>query len=453
MPLSKRDFLKTGFLSIIAAPFIGGMKLPPAPSPVVAPPPPLPSDVNPVEIVANKISREQRYWREQIIKQYGSMDAYKAEQQRKMLVSFEEEYGIRGCDDGALRLMDDETRKKAEAFMMEYDEKLMKAKMMKIVVKFPKLNEPFKNIGGGDPSKNYSRESLPEIRRHWFDFRTAISSRGGVTIDERPLWQFDGDTYDPNVVYLIPHKCKTDGAFPPSCLFYAQTVFPNYFTIDPDGWGADLSFLSDKNFGKMSSLTTKKLSLAASARERTSSGNSKFSQPAIRGSISKTPYILFVCQIPHDEAIVRFSKVSVADALRDAIRLSRAVGIDLIVKGHPVNPGAMMPLWEIAAAAGVRWVDDISIHDCLTAPCVAAFMVNSGVGFEALLMGVPVYHYGRAEYAKVATFVTPGDLGDGWCPTPVVDAEVDIFVGSFLERCFDVKDFISFQQVEKLFLK
>ena len=49
----------------------------------------------------------------------------------------------------------------------------------------------------------------------------------------------------------------------------------------------------------------------------------------------------------------------------------------------------MIPLKQLTQEAGAEWVEDVSIHDCL-AGAERVFMVNSGVGFEAILHGKPV---------------------------------------------------------------
>jgi len=134
---------------------------------------------------------------------------------------------------------------------------------------------------------------------------------------------------------------------------------------------------------------------------RMNDNQSKFDQPVYqsREKINlPNDYVFFPCQIPHDETIKFHSDVTVEEALERTCVATQEIGMNLVVKGHPVNPGSMQSLKEIVKNyPHVIWYDNVSIHQLIqTARCTIT--VNSGVGFESLLHKVPVVTFGRSEY-------------------------------------------------------
>ena len=84
------------------------------------------------------------------------------------------------------------------------------------------------------------------------------------------------------------------------------------------------------------------------------------------------------------------------------IDVCQELGLQVIVKGHPVNPGSMVPLKKITNRYdNAVWMENINIYDILP-KAKAVVMVNSGTGMESLLHHKPVIMFGRAEYSCVA---------------------------------------------------
>lgn len=275
--------------------------------------------------------------------------------------------------------------------------------MQKVLVLHPRLDVPFKKTEDIIPSKNYS--NLIPIRKHWQNFYTNLIARhmgkkDSVTIVELPLWQFDDgylrsviDKYD--LIY-VPHKTKKDYTVQSDNLrFVMQTVFPDYFTIDKNGWGASLSYLPiDMNCGAH-------VDYYSMFKARAAINVSKFEQPMKSTTFPYTNYILFVCQIPHDEVIKNYSKVSVIEALHKVLEFGQLNAKNVLVKGHPVNPGSMYELAELTEKYDcAKYVDNISIHDALN-NANSVVMVNSGVAFEAMLYNKRIFRFGDAEYRQV----------------------------------------------------
>jgi hypothetical protein len=231
-------------------------------------------------------------------------------------------------------------------------------------------------------------------------------SRGdSVEIIEAPLWQFDEldfTSFQVDRLY-IPHReliTWKNHSVPKHAelVFYMQSVFPERFYVDLQGFAGGASFYPIKepelSIGDEYGPWFDKLAARGSA------GISKFDQPSMGAWNPDFKYHLFACQIPHDQTILYHSDVKVEEALerllKDMAVLSPAMKV--VVKGHPVNPGSMAELKKITLnhPNGV-WIENFNIHDVIE-KAEAVHVVNSGTGMEALLHKKTVYTYGRCEY-------------------------------------------------------
>lgn len=276
--------------------------------------------------------------------------------------------------------------------------------MKKVLILKPRLDVMFKK--GPVPME---RGPIAPIRIHWKNFVELCyeehRKRGdNVQILELPLWQFTPkiiEDINPNIVY-IPHRESHSFSVssPIEARYYMQTVFPWRFYVDSKGFAGGASFYPLKLFK-----TTDSTQWFDKLREYSLSGKSKFDQPQKGRALTDKvePYIFFACQIPHDETIKHHSAVTVEQALEETLKASQKHKYNVIVKGHPVNPGSMENLKKISTKyTNSIWVDDVSIHD-LIPKAKAVVVVNSGVGMESLLYLKPVITFGRAEY-DVVTF-------------------------------------------------
>ncbi len=272
--------------------------------------------------------------------------------------------------------------------------------MRKVLILQPRLDVMFKK--GPVPME---RGPVIPIRVYWQKFVDAVKlehlQRGDIVrAVELPNWQFSPDLvdmYKADLTY-IPHKEKHNfDCGDANVLYYMQMVIPHLFMVDPQGWCAGASnWPIAPSKGKVNRIAVNTL------RARIDSNESKFDQPKQTGAFPKG-YIFFPCQIPHDETIKYHSDVSVADALLETIDFASGAGLNVIVKGHPVNRASCEPLRKITEKYSkvAHWVDDVSVHDLLSG-CEAVFTINSGVGVEAILHNKPVFVFGRADYNDVA---------------------------------------------------
>ncbi|HTR86572.1 MAG TPA: hypothetical protein VMI56_18970 [Reyranella sp.] len=226
-----------------------------------------------------------------------------------------------------------------------------------------------------------------------------------LEVETRPLWQFELEAMQKkarqNDRLYFPHKLRSQFPIGDNALYYKKAPLDEY-TVDPAGWGASLSFLPPPLV-----FSAEAEELFVRLRGRIARNESGFDQPAPGSRPVAGPYSLFVCQVPHDETIQFHSTVTVAQALTAVIAYCERRGVTLVVKGHPANPEAMQPLRALTdASRAARWVRDVSIHTCL-AGADRVYLVNSGVGFEALLHDKTVIRFGHAEYDCVTPMSAP----------------------------------------------
>ena len=319
--------------------------------------------------------------------------------------------------------------------------------MSKVAILFPRLDVMFKE--GPVPE---ARGPIAPIRVHWQNVGDRIlqahRSKGDwVQYIEKPLWQFTPEfveSVEADIVY-IPHK--SSDTFPvkgKEVRYYMQSVFPFQFYIDSKGFAGGAScypfdFDKDREIAPGS--------FYAQMQARALTGESKFEQPASKDLKINTDYVLFLCQIPHDETIIYHSDVNVFDALKHTIMATKELNIPLIVKGHPVNPNSMYPLQTLCMLHGhAYWVNDVNIHD-LIPKARAVVVVNSGTGMEAMLHNRPVVTFGRCEYDCVSNKATADNIVDILRSPVFNEKEVRAFFESWYEWTYDTRSGKSFERL------
>ena len=323
--------------------------------------------------------------------------------------------------------------------------------MKKALLCHGRLDIPFKDFGGHVPTKaDYS--NLPAIRTHWANFYNLIQEAltPDIELDEAvvPMWELNDEFYKTHAehydIIFVPHRQKMQfehlgSDITDKMVFFMQTVFPERFTLDRKGWGANLSFLPVP----LTHVNQAKVDFFEDLNLRVYQNVSKFDQPNQGRAHPKEHYdVLFVCQLPHDETIKYHSDISVADTLRHVLEQAKEKGWTVLVKGHPINPDSMTPLRNITKQySNAKWRDDISIHEAIKI-CDIVSMVNSGVGFEAMLHSKPIFTYGRSEYQNVVHFKDPLDKA-----SPSVLRYMSFLYDFLHEHTLDTQDFNQFTKI------
>lgn len=294
--------------------------------------------------------------------------------------------------------------------------------MDRILILKPRLDVTFKE--GQVPEE---RGDISPIRQHWANFIEHLQkAHPDALLMECPLWQMSVEKIqfmNPDIVY-VPHKQQIDFPIAPpiEVRYYMQTVFPWLFSIDPVGWEGGSSAWQQPPLGDVNGSHWDEL------KNYINKGGTKFGdlQPHRTEKMFDQGYILYVCQLPHDETIKYHSDVEVIEALQMCFDDAEKRGIPVVVKGHPVNPGSMTELKRATMKnSNATWVENVNIHDLLE-DCSEVHLVNSGVGYEAILHEKKVVAYGRAMYSSV------------------VGGEPDLklyrqFINGFVDWCYDTK--------------
>jgi capsule polysaccharide modification protein KpsS len=125
------------------------------------------------------------------------------------------------------------------------------------------------------------------------------------------------------------------------------------------------------------------------------------------------------------------------DALLAAAEWLRGAGIPLVLKEHPANRASAAQYREALSAYDIYW-SDANVLD-LAKYSTGVVTLNSGVGFEAILLGKPVVTFARVEYDAVTHHATPATFGRAWKSAMAEDADARMtryarFVDWFLAR-------------------
>ena len=320
---------------------------------------------------------------------------------------------------------------------------------MKVCILKPRLDCMFKK--GHVPDKV---GPTPPHRQPFENFVNQVveeySFRGDETwVVEKPLWQMSPDDVreiDADITF-VPHKENHN--FPcgdKKVLYYMQMVIPEYFSVNKTGWLAGATYAPlDPKDGDENAKCFDTLS------HRSKVNKSKFDQPKrLYEQFPHRDYILFPCQIPHDETIKYHSKISVEQALNCVISYCEQTNTKLIVKGHPVNPGSMEPLRLLTVSSSVtEYITEGSIFDFIDYAKTVC-VVNSGTGFESILMNKPVVMFGNAEYDKVVNKANLENYMEVIHNASYDSTQYRKFVNRWTTIMYNTNDSISFRKLPSL---
>jgi len=324
--------------------------------------------------------------------------------------------------------------------------------MKKVLLLAPRLDLPF-----GDGNTNPNPTPNPKLakdhcRQHWRIFIDntikEYSSRQDIIFEvvEMQLAKFTPKfVYSKNVdTVLIPHKEYHN--FPIKDLevyYYMQTAFPILFSVDKKGWAGGISHYPFDSMLKSAYSDT----AFNMFREKALDNQSKYPQPQYVDVSLPSEYVLFACQIPHDQTIKYHSDIGVEQALEYTCAAAKELGLSVVIKGHPAMPEKMTGCKQVAKKfSNTIYLEKISIHQLITGSrCVV--VVNSGVGLESLLHKKPVVTFGRADYDCVTNRATKENIKD-ILNNPMFDEQRVInFYDSWYNWTYDTSNFESFKKL------
>lgn len=233
----------------------------------------------------------------------------------------------------------------------------------------------------------------------------------------------------------------------PNVWHVKEGYLPGYFTFDRMGYSgfSELSrhpdrFMSDINCFDESEAEA----IILKNQERFLDGGiSKYAQPEKLDRGLPECYIFFPLQTSHDSVQIH-SRFDQRDAIRALASLCEERQVHLVLKRHPYCRDAAIAetLREVTCSPWVILVD--GPINTLVSGAIAVFGGNSGVLFEALLAGKPVYSYAASDY-EIATHQV-GSLSEIGKVFAIGDKEIELrrrFLGWYLSHyCFEASNVI-----------
>ncbi len=208
---------------------------------------------------------------------------------------------------------------------------------------------------------------------------------------------------------FIPHKNSKQLPLK-NAIYYMQEYLPELFTCSPTGWGASASWSNSGHFINTpihSGLQDFKHQFQAQRKTKA---------PQKRGRSGSLPQFdaLAVLQVPEDDALTQHANCSLESFVEDLANLARTENIRILFRKHPLDRTdfyrIMKKRW---ASKHALFSSTGHIHDIIAkAKCI--FTINSGVGFESILLGKPVVSYGKSAYEKAVVTASTATLATAY---------------------------------------
>lgn len=222
-----------------------------------------------------------------------------------------------------------------------------------------------------------------------------------VSIDENPREEREESSFYSSSAFdkrIYVHQCKRDK--PGGDLFWMQMHMRYLFTVDSNGWGADHSQYPEG----MKVFANEDESVATDFCQNLSdtllaSKDSKCPQPDIT-DMTPSRFILVPVQIPRDYTIKWHSPITVRYFIDSIQAWAVETENHVVFKMHPHNTMDIdLRMAVDNAASQSRYIHraEGNIHELIKRSS-GLFVINSGVGFEALVHGKPVCTFGTSDY-------------------------------------------------------
>lgn len=283
-----------------------------------------------------------------------------------------------------------------------------------------------------------------DAHRIYFSNLISVLAEMGATVSLRPLgFGCDLEPRSTTRTALISHHSIGDAK---NVWRVKESAIPYYFSFDRKGYSGWAEFANQKQVLSLASRMDEAAvkSIMQSVRSETIERNeSKYPQPVESDPDLPENCIFFPLQVLGD-TVMKLCRVDYVAAIRMAADLAREYEIPLLIKRHPYCESSEIEdlLQELVKSNPYVYRTDASVHQCI-AHADVVLCCNSGVGFEALLHGKPVFSLGHSDYAAATDKIESlDDLKRVFRrDITITEAERECFVAYFLsEYCFDVRD-------------
>jgi len=191
-----------------------------------------------------------------------------------------------------------------------------------------------------------------------------------------------------------------------------ESYLPGLYYFDRTGYSgwAELAFNIDLQQKTATvDLCAAEKFVAELKRHKLEINSSKYqqSESTAHGSLLGTdPYIFLPLQTS-DDLVVTLAQVDQLALASALATVAEALEMKLCIKRHPLCRDRLVERTLVRLTKKHRcvWVSNASVNQLISG-AKAVVTVNSGVGFEALVLGVPVTTAGRSDYAFVTNEIT-----------------------------------------------
>jgi len=219
-----------------------------------------------------------------------------------------------------------------------------------------------------------------------------------------------------------------------------ESPVPGYYLFDRGGYSgwADLARHPEAHAEALAAMDLAEAqALVGSLREDFEQRNiSKYAQSDEAFQFD-APYVFYATQLRHDK-VAKLYRLEALDVVTRLAEIAERRREHLIIKRHPLCQDDEMAqaIARVCAASHYVRQSQASVHR-LIAGARSVVVANSGVGFEALIHGRPVYAFGGSEYQPVAHRVEVLDeLEAAFAPSAACsDDERVRYIAYFLQRC------------------
>ncbi|MBW6423549.1 glycosyltransferase family 29 protein [Rhizobium sp. XQZ8] len=225
-----------------------------------------------------------------------------------------------------------------------------------------------------------------------------------------PQWEIterELENYNNADVIYLPHLMRKQIDHP-KARYYMQELLPSLFTVDTNGWGA-ASDAYDNNAFNNHVVDDRLTRFVADVK---TSRTTKAPQNNLANGALPEFDVLVPLQVPGDDALIYHADITLPEFVKTLADFANRSKVKVLFRKHPYDEtGFYEGMRETFSSPYAIFDSRGHIHDVLEAASAVA-VINSGVGFEAMIYGKPLLSFGRAVYDLAVAKVDPHNIDE-----------------------------------------
>ncbi|SDQ20481.1 glycosyltransferase family 29 protein [Pseudovibrio sp. Tun.PSC04-5.I4] len=193
----------------------------------------------------------------------------------------------------------------------------------------------------------------------------------------------------------------------PNVIFYMQEYLSQIFTTGKNGWGPEGDAYQSTEYLRHNidpKYREFKSNFAISRQTRADQGHKNIKHLSLFD-------LLIPLQVPDDEALSNFGNCGQENLVDLISKFAQSSQLTVLFRKHPHDHSKFfMRMSARYSGTFVKFSIHGHIHDVIR-KSKAVVVINSGVGFEAMLLNKPVIAFGKAIYDAVVTTATAETIG------------------------------------------